>query len=252
MNGISQFSTSLVSTLSHLNFEAAKPIVSLFIQRTRDLAIYYATPPAISLGTGLFIGVAVPLATVGISLGITYKMYIDYRGYKNYPSLTDLLPNWTWRCMEVAAIPGDILLQTINKVMVTCLPFLENTKLEMILFYDFIGPVVEELEWRWFVQEVCLKVAPNLLINALAPGYGSLVYHPAAKVCRVVISAGLFALAHTDHWGEGKNKNAGIMSHFIGGLAYGGLTEYYRGSIFYSSVSHAAHNFAINFFSLVL
>jgi len=165
------------------------------------------------------------------------------RNYIQPSAPTKVLPKKSWKIFNALNVPGDLVLSTLYKIISTCLPFIKESQRDWF-FSDILGPAFEEIEWRWFVQQICLTVVPSLLLNTFAPGYGPLVYCLAAKVARVAISAGIFALCHTDHWGDGSDRWIGVNSHFIGGLLYSGLTEY-TGSIFYSSIAHAMHNLSV-------
>lgn len=240
MNEISHAGRVLAFAWNNFTLEAAKPYVDLFIVRIKDVALYYATPQVMmSLGVSAII---LPIATIGISV-------VAVRALHNASTPTNLLPKWTWHVMKATTFPGDIFLTVVHKTIVTFIPSLKKSKMEEMLFSDLLSPILEEVEWRWFVQQICFTVAPTLILNTLAPGYGPLVYHPAAKVCRIVLTAGLFALSHTNNWGQGANPwcPGGIFPQFISGLSYGALTEYHQGVIVYSAVSHCVHNFVVDF-----
>lgn len=87
----------------------------------------------------------------------------------------------------------------------------------------FIPSLCEEIEFRWFVQEVLLRKLPKKIIERINPALTEMVDSMPARISRVAASALFFALCHT--YDLGCSQEGGI-SVLIGGLLYGGLYEF--------------------------
>lgn len=239
MNSISSFGNLGINlgglNLGGLNSEAVKTFAFSVMQETKNIATYALSN--IDLGATA-LAIVAPIASYRL-----WESKAIQNAIQNMPSPTKMLPNWSWTAMNMTTLPGNVLFG-----LATALPYL-LTKLEVIskknldaISENIVIPIIEEFEWRWFVQHICLPAALNLLLNTVAPGYSSAVNHLSVKVAGVIVTAGLFALQHTSHWGQGNRSHQGIASHFVNGLIYGALAEY-SGSIVYSSIAHCTHNF---------
>ena len=220
----------------------------------KDFALQVATPANAALACG---AVVAPLVATGIGLGINVFFARVLQISPAAP--TELLPKGTWKVMNVLKMPGDILMTVIYTVVSVALPFLKKEQ-KVCLMQDYIGPVIEEIEYRWFVQEICLTVVPTLVVGALCPQFLPVLYSPAAKVARVVFSSAFFALSHTENWGEGllhgmnwfaPKESQGVNSHFISGLLYGGMYAV-TGSLYPGMAMHSIHNSAVTLFSKMM
>ncbi len=86
----------------------------------------------------------------------------------------------------------------------------------------FIPAAFEELEFRWFIQDILLKRLPQKVINKVAPELNHLVDSMPAKISRVAASALFFAVCHTHTL---DCKEGGGIDQLIGGIIYGILYE---------------------------
>lgn len=101
-----------------------------------------------------------------------------------------------------------------------------------------IGPILEEIVMRGLIQQVVLRYLPKKLLERLSPSYAWTIESKIAKISRVVLTASIFALMHTDSW---ECSKGGTGSQLLMGLVFGAATEA-TNSIFNATKLHIAHN----------
>jgi hypothetical protein len=87
----------------------------------------------------------------------------------------------------------------------------------------FIPAVCEELEFRWFVQEILLHQLPKQILEISAPDLAKKLETLPARISRVAVAALIFALCHTQVL---DCTQGGGISQLMGGLFYGSLYEF--------------------------
>ena len=87
----------------------------------------------------------------------------------------------------------------------------------------FIAAVCEELEFRWFVQEILLHQLPKKILEISAPDLAKKLETLPARISRVALAALIFALCHTQAL---DCTQGGGISQLMGGLLYGSLYEF--------------------------
>ena len=99
--------------------------------------------------------------------------------------------------------------------------------------------ISEELFCRGFVQNGLLRALPRKAIEWFSPTKGHLVDHPIARIARVAISAGFFALLHTNKW---ECVRGGTLPQLVAGAIFATIGEY---SLFGACLAHVAKNLTI-------
>jgi hypothetical protein len=81
----------------------------------------------------------------------------------------------------------------------------------------------EEIEFRWFVQEVLLRKLPRAVLQKIAPHLTGMVDSLPARISRIAAAALFFALCHAYVL---DCAAGGGISQLMGGLLYGAIYEY--------------------------
>ncbi|MDP1879797.1 MAG: CPBP family intramembrane metalloprotease [Parachlamydiaceae bacterium] len=156
---------------------------------------------------------------------------------------TKPLPSKVWTLfdqivMKISKITSTITIKTQSSIQYLFPSFdqLYQKPLKRIL----IGPICEEFLFRLVLQEIFLRKIPRLILTEK----GHLVELKRVKVVRIILSSTLFALFHTQLWGQGYFARAGINAQFIGGISLGIMTEQTQG-ILYSTFMHVLHNLSV-------
>jgi hypothetical protein len=160
------------------------------------------------------------------------------------PILSDRLPDQAWNFMRASSIPGNIIYSLITNMTNAYLP---SFRFREEMLENIAMPILEEVEYRWCVQHICLSVLLGIAFKKFAPTQMPIVHSMAAKVCRTIITAGFFALGHTVFWGKGHKRfqQNGVFPQFLSGLVYSSLYES-TGTLKYSIVAHIIHNTAVD------
>ncbi len=102
-----------------------------------------------------------------------------------------------------------------------------------------IPAMCEEIEFRWFIQNILLKQLPKKVIEQISPDLVGLVDSLPAKVSRVTAAALFFAICHT--YALDCPQGGGIYQ-LVGGLLYGTLYEFSEQNLFYCINLHSLYN----------
>lgn len=107
----------------------------------------------------------------------------------------------------------------------------------------FIGPILEELIFRYSIQQVLLKEIPEKIIKIIAPGKEDVLDSKVAKITRTLFTAALFGYIHIVNQGRYPDAYCygQIISSFVGGIAFGILKESKVG-LLGSIVAHVSNN----------
>lgn len=168
---------------------------------------------------------------------------------KPYNEQPDQFKTYAWHAISTLQKPGHLIIQSVYQLAKSCLPIVQDKTIRNWVSNVLI-PILEEFEYRWFVQHICLKVGPEIVITTVFPSYSLITNSLILKILRTVAGAGFFALAHTDQWGLGEiQKPMGLYCHFASGLVYSGLYEF-TGHLNYNILGHIIHNTAIDLFDL--
>ncbi|WP_420422201.1 type II CAAX prenyl endopeptidase Rce1 family protein [Simkania sp.] len=84
------------------------------------------------------------------------------------------------------------------------------------------SPVLEELEFRYLLQQVMLKHLPKTVLDQVFPDHGINLDAAPFKILRTLITASLFAVLHTDQYSCDEGGGVGPL---MGGLIYGMIIE---------------------------
>lgn len=87
----------------------------------------------------------------------------------------------------------------------------------------------EEVEFRWFVQDILLKELPRKILEQVSPKHAHLVDSEIVRINRIAASALFFAYCHLHALGC---STGGGINHLVGGLLYGAIYEYSDWSLF--------------------
>lgn len=190
---------------------------------------------------------------LGLPILETMTCSILHREFKKYKIpqdiLTRSLPDRVWTLFDkfntIMTYPV-LVAQKIVLAIQSKIDFFETRPLlkitsERLLFSIILGPIYEELVFRFLIHKIFLSY---LAANALAkfnPELIPLLNGSVVKIIRIVFSASIFALMHTQQWGKGIFTQSGINAQFLGGLTYGILMEK-KQSIFYPSLNHIIFN----------
>lgn len=103
----------------------------------------------------------------------------------------------------------------------------------------FAPALCEEVEFRWFVQDILLKKLPKKVIEKIAPDMANIVDSMPARISRVAAAALFFAIchAHALECAEG-----GGIYQLMGGLLYGALYEFSDNSLVNCINLHCIYN----------
>jgi membrane protease YdiL (CAAX protease family) len=106
----------------------------------------------------------------------------------------------------------------------------------------FVPALCEELEFRWFLQDILLKKLPKKVIEKIAPDMANIVDSMPARISRVAAAALIFAICHTHalDCAEG-----GGMEQLVGGLLYGALYEFAENSLVNCINLHCIYNLVV-------
>lgn len=85
-----------------------------------------------------------------------------------------------------------------------------------------IPAICEEVQFRWFIQEVVFHTLPKKILEKIAPDLTYLVDSLPARISRVAAAAIIFSLIHAHAL---ECSNGGGISQLIGGLLYGAMYE---------------------------
>lgn len=102
-----------------------------------------------------------------------------------------------------------------------------------------IPAVCEEVESRWFVQEIILRYLPKKIIEKISPDLVHMVDSLPARITRVAAAALIFALLHAHAL---ECSTGGGVAQLIGGLLYSGLYEYHNNSLIHCVNLHVLYN----------
>jgi membrane protease YdiL (CAAX protease family) len=96
----------------------------------------------------------------------------------------------------------------------------------------------EEIEFRWFLQEVLLRKLPKAALQKIAPRLTEMVDSLPARISRVAAASLLFALCHSQVL---DCSAGGGIGQLMGGLFYGAIYEY-TGSLSTCTTMHFLYN----------
>jgi hypothetical protein len=105
-----------------------------------------------------------------------------------------------------------------------------------------IPAACEEIEFRWFAQEVLLRKLPKAVLQKIAPHLTGMVDSLPARISRIAAAALFFALCHTYVL---DCAAGGGIAQLVGGLLYGAIFEY-TGSLPTCISMHFLYNLFIN------
>ena len=106
-----------------------------------------------------------------------------------------------------------------------------------------VGPVIEEVEFRYLFQQVILKQIPKAILDKVAPNHKIDLDNMPMKVFRTLVTASAFALAHTQYY---SCEAGGGLTVFMGGLLYSGIIES-GGSAVLTSCLHMMWNMMVTY-----
>lgn len=86
-----------------------------------------------------------------------------------------------------------------------------------------LAPLVEEIQFRYLLQQVALKELPKSLMDRVLPDHQIDFDSKKAQLLRILVTAGIFAALHMTAI-DCSNGGGGI-SQLIGGLFYSALIE---------------------------
>ena len=107
-----------------------------------------------------------------------------------------------------------------------------------------IPALCEEVEFRWFVQDVLLTKLPKKIIEQISPQMTSIINSVPARISRVAATAIIFALLHTHAL---PCSEGGGIHQLIGGLLYGSIYEMSGGSLLYCTNLHFIYNLVCSY-----
>lgn len=138
------------------------------------------------------------------------------------------------------------------KVAIPFLPILVPAVIKLVFivvkaqpYSCIIGPIIEEIAFRFLLQDILLKRVPKYIIKKILPGKETVVDNRITKVFRILFTATLFAASHTDYTFFYKTHV------FIVGITSGVLKESKMG-ILGAIGYHITNNSLVNIFSIVL
>ncbi|MCB1068374.1 MAG: CPBP family intramembrane metalloprotease [Simkania sp.] len=101
-----------------------------------------------------------------------------------------------------------------------------------------IVPVIEEVQFRYLLQQVILKHLPQTVLDRVFPNHNIDLDAVPFKILRVLVTASLFAAFHLNQY---SCEDGGGLDPFIGGLIYGTIIEA-GGSIIHTIILHMLWN----------
>jgi hypothetical protein len=110
-----------------------------------------------------------------------------------------------------------------------------------------IPAALEEMEFRWLIQDIALKKIPEKILKYIAPQYAHIVDSNAARISRIALAALIFSICHL-HLLD--CSGGGGIEPLIGGLIYGYVYEYTNWSLFGCINLHSIYNL-LNFSDLI-
>lgn len=114
------------------------------------------------------------------------------------------------------------------------------------------NPIIEELVFRFLIQDVLLKRIPKYIVKTIAPGKEVALDSRLAAITRIFITASLFSSVHI--LGKTMEADAYVINQlatsFIGGILYGTLKESKVG-LLGSIGAHITYNMMGRFSSLL-
>lgn len=103
----------------------------------------------------------------------------------------------------------------------------------------FVPAICEEVEFRWFVQEILLRQLPKQIVKQISPDLMNMVDSTPAKISRVAATALIFAYCHT--YALNCTDGGGVYQ-LVGGAIYGTLYEFNNYSLFDCMNLHFIYN----------
>jgi hypothetical protein len=100
----------------------------------------------------------------------------------------------------------------------------------------------EELEFRWFVQELVFQKIPQKIIEQISPEWAQQFDSKTAKILRVIAVSVIFALMHVHKL---SCEHGGGTSQIFSGLLFGALYELSGQSLAVSAAVHCLFNLLI-------
>ena len=128
------------------------------------------------------------------------------------------------------------LIQTNKKIA----EFLGNNPLTESMIFGLL----EEVEFRWFVQGVLLRNIPAKILKVISPGLEKLVDSVPAKITRIAAVALLFGYGHLSLL---NCNHGGAISPLIGGVLYGTLYETMENPLVHCINMHILYNLYCEF-----
>ena len=106
------------------------------------------------------------------------------------------------------------------------------------------APIIEELVFRYGIQEILLKKIPEQFLQRFAPNKQAILDSKVVTLARIVFTAAIFAYIHLANKGNFPDSycDAQVPASFIGGIVYGILKESKVG-LLGSVVAHVVNNF---------
>lgn len=102
----------------------------------------------------------------------------------------------------------------------------------------------EELEFRWFVQEILFQKLPQKCIEQISPMQAGQLDSKTAKVLRVIAASFLFAFMHVNKL---PCENGGGTAQLFSGMLFGALYELSGQSVAFTAALHCLFNLLLNF-----
>lgn len=127
-----------------------------------------------------------------------------------------------------------------------------NNKLGQVFGNNLAGTILapaalEELEFRWLVQDVVLKKIPEQILKTIVPEYAHIVDSDVARISRIALTALLFSASHLHQL---NCSEMGGIGPLIGGLIYGYVYEYTDLSLPGCINLHSVYN-TLNYLNLI-
>ena len=101
-----------------------------------------------------------------------------------------------------------------------------------------IVPVMEELEFRYLLQQVMLKHLPQTVLDRVFPDHNIDLDAVPFKILRILVTASIFAACHINQY---SCDQGGGLDPLIGGLLYSAIIEM-GGSVLHTTILHMLWN----------
>lgn len=101
-----------------------------------------------------------------------------------------------------------------------------------------IVPVMEEVEFRYLLQQVMLKHLPQTVLDRVFPDHNIDLDAVPIKILRILVTASVFAACHITQY---SCDQGGGLDPLIGGLIYSTIIEA-GGSVMHTSILHMLWN----------